>query len=70
MLYRYGAAVVFREAERVDDGSVSERIRRLVSKPFAAPESEVLVYYGAADTCVGLATATVGDLIAACGDAG
>lgn len=35
---------------------------------FADPDSRALVYYGAADTSVGLATATVGDLLAACGD--
>lgn len=33
---------------------------------YARPESRVLVYYGAADTCVGLATTTVGELISAC----
>jgi beta-1,4-mannooligosaccharide/beta-1,4-mannosyl-N-acetylglucosamine phosphorylase len=33
---------------------------------FAEPESEVKIYYGAADTCVGLATTTVRDLIEAC----
>ncbi|MBI4879365.1 MAG: glycoside hydrolase family 130 protein [Planctomycetes bacterium] len=33
---------------------------------FALPEARVLVYYGAADTCVGLATSTVERLIAAC----
>ncbi len=35
---------------------------------FADPDSKVLVYYGAADTSVGLATATVGELLAACRD--
>ncbi len=35
---------------------------------FARPESRALVYYGAADLCVGLATATVGELVAACHD--
>ncbi len=35
---------------------------------FAPPESRVLVYYGAADTCVGLAETTVGELLAACRD--
>jgi len=35
---------------------------------FADPDSRALVYYGAADTSVGLATATVGELIAACSD--
>ena len=32
---------------------------------FAMPKSIVLVYYGAADTVVGLATATIEELIAA-----
>ncbi|KAF5033341.1 1,4-beta-mannosyl-N-acetylglucosamine phosphorylase [anaerobic digester metagenome] len=30
---------------------------------FAKPESEVYVYYGAADTCVGLAVSTIQELI-------
>ena len=33
---------------------------------FADPDAEVLIYYGAADTCVGLATTTVTDLLSAC----
>jgi beta-1,4-mannooligosaccharide/beta-1,4-mannosyl-N-acetylglucosamine phosphorylase len=33
---------------------------------YALPESPVHLYYGAADTCVGLATTTVADLIRAC----
>ena len=33
---------------------------------FARPESEVKIYYGAADTAVGLATGTVSDLLSAC----
>lgn len=33
---------------------------------YAEPESRVLIYYGAADTVVGLATTTIGDLLAAC----
>ncbi len=33
---------------------------------FAPPEAQVRVYYGAADTCVGLATATMGELLRAC----
>jgi len=33
---------------------------------FAQMDSEVLVYYGAADTCVGLATTTIQQLLAAC----
>ncbi|MEJ2721872.1 MAG: glycosidase, partial [bacterium] len=35
---------------------------------FARPQSRVLLYYGAADTCVCLATSTVQELIDACGD--
>jgi beta-1,4-mannooligosaccharide/beta-1,4-mannosyl-N-acetylglucosamine phosphorylase len=34
---------------------------------FAKPESEVYVYYGAADTCVGLAVSTISELIIHCG---
>ena len=34
---------------------------------FALPDAPVNIYYGAADTVVGLARGTVGDLIAACG---
>jgi beta-1,4-mannooligosaccharide/beta-1,4-mannosyl-N-acetylglucosamine phosphorylase len=37
------------------------------SEGFALPESEVFVYYGAADTCIGLATSTIKDLINLCG---
>lgn len=33
---------------------------------YALPGARVLLYYGAADTCVGLATTTVADLVAAC----
>jgi len=33
---------------------------------FAEPESRVLVYYGAADTCIGLATTTVRELLESC----
>jgi predicted GH43/DUF377 family glycosyl hydrolase len=36
--------------------------------PVKTREGWLLVYYGAADTSVGLATATVGDLLAACDD--
>jgi predicted GH43/DUF377 family glycosyl hydrolase len=35
---------------------------------FAPPDAQAFLYYGAADLCVCLATATVGDLVAACGD--
>jgi len=35
---------------------------------YAAPESRVLLYYGAADTVVALATGTVQDLLDACGE--
>ncbi len=34
----------------------------------ASPEAVTYLYYGAADTCVALATATVGELIAACAE--
>ena len=34
---------------------------------FAHTDSRALIYYGAADTSVGLATATIGELLAACG---
>jgi len=40
-------------------------VERTDDEGFALAESRVLVYYGAADTCVGLATATVGELIGA-----
>jgi predicted GH43/DUF377 family glycosyl hydrolase len=33
---------------------------------FALPEAKLNLYYGAADTCVGLATTSVGELLAAC----
>jgi beta-1,4-mannooligosaccharide/beta-1,4-mannosyl-N-acetylglucosamine phosphorylase len=33
---------------------------------YARPEARVLLYYGAADTCVGLATTTVAELLTAC----
>jgi len=35
----------------------------------APDDARVRIYYGAADTCVGLATTTIGELIAACEDA-
>ena len=35
---------------------------------FALPESRVNIYYGAADTVVGLATGTVQDLLTAAGE--
>lgn len=35
---------------------------------YAKSDSAVLVYYGAADTCVGLATTTIGELLKACRD--
>jgi beta-1,4-mannooligosaccharide/beta-1,4-mannosyl-N-acetylglucosamine phosphorylase len=35
---------------------------------FAEPDSKIYLYYGAADTCVGLAICRVSDLIAACQD--
>jgi len=41
-------------------------VERYDADGFALPESPVRVYYGAADTCVGLATSTVGELLGAC----
>lgn len=41
-------------------------VRREDGEGFALPESEALIYYGAADTCVGLATTTIAELLAAC----
>lgn len=41
-------------------------VRDLDEGGFARGSSEVLVYYGAADTCVGLCTSTVDELLAAC----
>lgn len=37
---------------------------------FARPDDPVLLYYGAADTCVGLVTGTVQDLLDACREGG
>lgn len=39
-------------------------VKEFDNEGFAKPDSEVYVYYGAADTCVGLAVATVEELIA------
>jgi beta-1,4-mannooligosaccharide/beta-1,4-mannosyl-N-acetylglucosamine phosphorylase len=41
-------------------------VKEYDSEGYARPESEVFVYYGAADTCVGLAVSTVSELIANC----
>jgi beta-1,4-mannooligosaccharide/beta-1,4-mannosyl-N-acetylglucosamine phosphorylase len=41
-------------------------VREQDDEGFALGSSEVLVYYGAADTCVGLCTSTIDELIAAC----
>ena len=41
-------------------------VERCDAEGYALPESPVNIYYGAADTCVGLATTTIGDLIGAC----
>ena len=41
-------------------------VERMDADGFAAPDSPVHVYYGAADTCVGLATTTIKDLLDAC----
>jgi beta-1,4-mannooligosaccharide/beta-1,4-mannosyl-N-acetylglucosamine phosphorylase len=45
-------------------------VEELDAEGFALPSSPVKVYYGAADTCVGLALTTVGELLAACDDPG
>lgn len=42
-------------------------VKECDSDGYALPESEVFVYYGAADTCVGLAVSTVAELIQHCG---
>ncbi len=41
-------------------------VERYDAEGFAEPESPVLIYYGAADTCIGLATSTIGELLEAC----
>ncbi|MFH0944987.1 MAG: hypothetical protein V2A76_07295 [Planctomycetota bacterium] len=41
-------------------------VRHEDEEGYAILDSELLIYYGAADTCVGLATATVRQLLAAC----
>jgi beta-1,4-mannooligosaccharide/beta-1,4-mannosyl-N-acetylglucosamine phosphorylase len=41
-------------------------VERFDARGFARPDSPVRVYYGAADTCVGLATTTVAGLLEAC----
>jgi beta-1,4-mannooligosaccharide/beta-1,4-mannosyl-N-acetylglucosamine phosphorylase len=38
-------------------------VKEYDSEGFAKPDSEVYVYYGAADTCVGLAVSTISELI-------
>ncbi|MBN2565892.1 MAG: glycoside hydrolase family 130 protein [Candidatus Eisenbacteria bacterium] len=43
-------------------------IERYDAEGYADPAGEARIYYGAADTCVCLATCTVGDLLAACRD--
>ena len=43
-------------------------VERFDDDGFALHESEVRLYYGAADTCVALASTTVGDLLAMCED--
>ena len=42
-------------------------VKEFDSEGFALPDSEVFVYYGAADTCVGLAVSTIEELINLCG---
>jgi len=41
-------------------------VEELDSEGFATPASRTLVFYGAADTCVGAATATISELLEAC----
>ena len=41
-------------------------VKEFDNQGFAKPESEVFVYYGAADTCVGLAVTTIGELLEKC----
>jgi beta-1,4-mannooligosaccharide/beta-1,4-mannosyl-N-acetylglucosamine phosphorylase len=41
-------------------------VERSDAEGYALPESPVQIYYGAADTCVGLATTTIAELIGAC----
>lgn len=43
-------------------------VERFDGDGFADPDAVVRIYYGAADTCVGMATSTVGELITACRD--
>jgi len=43
-------------------------IDRVDEEGFAVVDSTVSIYYGAADTCIGLASTTVADLIASCYD--
>ena len=43
-------------------------VERYDEEGFAALDSRVYLYYGAADSCVGLATSTVAELIEACHD--
>jgi beta-1,4-mannooligosaccharide/beta-1,4-mannosyl-N-acetylglucosamine phosphorylase len=43
-------------------------VDRVDEEGFAVVDSMVSLYYGAADTCIGLATTTVADLIASCHD--
>ena len=38
----------------------------VTSGEVAAPDARVRIYYGAADTCVGLAETTIADLLRAC----
>ena len=41
-------------------------VERYDAAGFAEPDSRVLVYYGAADTCIGLATTTVREFLSCC----
>ena len=45
-------------------------VDRFDAEGFAEPDAAVSVYYGAADTVVGLATTTISELIEACHEGG
>ena len=43
-------------------------VDRYDSEGYALPDSRVVIYYGAADTVIGAAVTTVGELLDACHD--
>ena len=51
---------------REDYERVGETMNCVFSNGAIVDDDKVLVYYGAADTCIGLATAPMKDLLAAC----